>query len=63
MKTIKIYKDTIHGIKAIAYSRTGAWMLIWNECRSRGVEVPIEDEIVELTYDDLQKINHETQRN
>lgn len=43
----KLYKDTIHGLTALAASKNGAWMLIRADCKKRGIEVPTFDKIIE----------------
>jgi len=44
----KLYRDTIHGFKALASSKNGAWMLIRNKCHQLKLEVPTFDKIEEV---------------
>ncbi len=50
--TPKLYKDTIHGLTAVAGSRTTAWMLIRNKCKELGLEVPTIDKIIQVLQED-----------
>lgn len=45
---MRTFKDDIHGITASAKSKTGAWMLIRNECHNRGIKVPQMNQITEI---------------
>ncbi|MCO6471868.1 MAG: hypothetical protein J5I64_13145 [Saprospiraceae bacterium] len=47
----KLYKDTRYGIKAMAANPLAAWLLIREECRKLGINIPTQDEIV-LVEDD-----------
>ena len=54
-KTQRLYKDTIHGIKALAISKNMAWMLIRGECHRLKLDVPTLDKIKEVKKCDNQK--------
>lgn len=41
-----IWKDTIHGFKANARSKTIAWALIRNKCYQLKLKVPMLNEII-----------------
>jgi hypothetical protein len=43
--TLKLFKDKIHAITAMAPSSMMAWMLIRNECHERKIEIPTLDKI------------------
>jgi hypothetical protein len=43
-----LFEDTVHGIKAIAFNKASAWMLIRNECYERGLRVPSLDKIKQV---------------
>lgn len=48
--TLRLWKDVIHGIVAMSFSKSGAWMLISNECHKKGIAVPTIDKIIEIDY-------------
>jgi len=41
----QMYIDPIHGITAVANSKTGAWQLIRNKCYEMNLEVPTFEQI------------------
>ena len=45
---LKSYRDLVHGMMALARSKTGAWMLIRAKCYELNIEVPTYDKIVEV---------------
>lgn len=48
IKKQKVWKDTVHGYKAVCYSKSMAWALIRMKAHNDGVEVPMMSQVEEV---------------